>query len=115
MFHQVGAAAWFFLLTATPALAQAPDGQPPCPPGEVCTDVAYWGSWALIALGVLFFLVTIMPYRAPSGEEAGRGLPFFRMLQVRMETETTGWRRLQWPLLGMFFIGLGLATLLGWR
>lgn len=113
MLRRLGAF-WLTAFAAAPALGQEVAGEAACPPGEVCADVAYWGSWGLISLGALFVLVALMPYRAPGGG-TGRGLALLRTLQVRIEKETTGWRRLQWPVLGLFFIGLGLATLLGWR
>ena len=75
------------------------------------------GAWGLIVLGALFCLVGLLPARAGPRDEAaaGGGLALLRMLQARIEKETTGWRRLQWPLLGVFFILLGAATLAGWR
>ena len=33
----------------------------------------------------------------------------------RIDRELSGWRRLQWPVIGLFFAGLGVATLMGWR
>lgn len=89
-----------------------------CTPGEACADVTRWGAWGLIMLGLLFFAVGLMPARLQSLEEEQTGwnrASLVRMLQKRMETEQSGWRRLQWPVLGVFFTGLGLATLLGWR
>jgi hypothetical protein len=36
-------------------------------------------------------------------------------LQALIRRETTGWRRWQWPVMGLFFIGLGLTFLWGGR
>lgn len=89
-----------------------------CASGETCADATRWGAWGLIILGLLFFAISVMPARLQSLEEEQTGwnrASLVRMLQKRIETEQTGWRRLQWPVLGVFFVGLGLATLLGWR
>lgn len=101
-------------VSMTLALAGAAD----CPPGDACAVASHWGAWGLIGLGLLFFAVGLMPARLQSLEEEQTGwnrASLVRMLQKRMETEQSGWRRLQWPVLGVFFTGLGLATLLGWR
>lgn len=93
-------------------------GTADCPSGAACGEAVRWGAWGLVALGILFFAVGLMPARLQSLEEEQTGwnrASLVRMLQKRMETEQTGWRRLQWPVLGLFFTGLGLATLLGWR
>ena len=104
MIRRTAVTIWLMLLTANPVLGHEGHVEEPDP-------AFWWGAWGLIAMGVLFFLITVMPYRAP---EDGGGLPLLRGLQARMETETTGWRRWQWPLIGLFFVGLGSAMLLGW-
>jgi HAMP domain-containing protein len=99
------------------AWAQTPGREPSCPPGEDCAEVVLWGAWGLIFLGVIFFAVWFVPPRRQS--EAGKisidRIPMMQALQRRIEKELTGWRRFQWPLLGAFFILLGVATLVGWR
>jgi hypothetical protein len=106
----------FVLLIAAPpeVWAQA-TGELPCE-GEGCSDVARRGAWGLIFLGVLFFAVWFMPPRAKS--EKGRGfmdsLPMMGALQRRLDMELTGWRRFQWPLIGLSFMALGAAFLFGW-
>ena len=78
-----------------------------------------WGGWAMIAVGMVFFAVWLMPAgpRGGEGEQAHwtTRVPMLQALQRRMDKELTGWRRLQWPALGLFFTALGLATLMGWR
>lgn len=95
--------------------AWAQDG-PVCTPGEDCAAAEGYGAWAMIAFGLLFFAIWLMPPRANS--EKGRGfmdsLPMMGALQRRIDRELTGWRRFQWPVLGVFFVGLGVANLLGW-
>ncbi len=99
-------------ITAAPAWAQ----EAACPEGERCGEAFQWGAWGLIALGLLFFAVWLLPAPGSREDEAGNaGLPLMRLLQARIRKETTGWRRWQWPLLGLFFLGLGIATLAGWR
>ena len=105
---------WFGPLAAR-ARAQAGDNQDACPPGEVCGEVATMGAWGLIVLGLLFWLVALLPFRRAGEAGEGQGISLLTRLQMRIEKETTGWRRLQWPLLGLFFITLGVATLVGWR
>ncbi len=84
--------------------------------GADCPDMAGRGAWGLIFLGVLFFAIWFMPPRAES--EKGRGfmdsLPMMGALQRRLDMELTGWRRFQWPLIGLSFISLGAAFLFGW-
>ena len=101
-----------------PAAALAAEGTPEgCAPGEACSRATEMGSWGLIVIGLLFLLVALMPSKpgGKDGEPPRTKIPFLNMLQVRMEKETTGWRRLQWPILGIAFIALGIATLLQWR
>ena len=105
---------WLSALT-TRAWAQEEPGNDACPPGEVCGQVAFVGSWGLIVLGLLFFLVALLPYRGTGEAGEGHSFSLLTRLQMRIEKETTGWRRLQWPALGIFFITLGVATLLEWR
>ena len=31
-----------------------------------------------------------------------------------MKNRLTGWRRFQWPVIGLFFMALGFAFLFGW-
>ena len=83
-----------------------------CPPGEVCGQAAVLGSWGLIAVGLLFSLVALLPASGQEASREGKGWSLLGTLQARIEKETTGWRRLQWPLLGLVFVGLGVATLL---
>jgi hypothetical protein len=107
---------FYFGLGSVAALA-AEGGPEVCPPGEACTRATEMGSWGLIAIGLLFLLVALMPSKpgGKDGEAPKTKIPFLNMLQVRIEKETTGWRRLQWPILGIAFIALGVATLLQWR
>lgn len=84
-----------------------------CPLGETCDQTAAFGAWGLIVLGVLTLLVTLIPARTKEEKEGG-GFTMLSGLQARIDKETTGWRRFQWPLLGMVSIGLGSANLLGW-
>lgn len=109
--------AFFLWLAPFAAYAQAPgeQGGDTGPPAELPGEVATLGAWGLIVLGLLFWLVALLPYRAPGEAGEGQGFPLLRVLQKRMEKETTGWRRLQWPILGLAFIALGVATLLEWR
>jgi len=91
--------------SAAPALAHAGHDE------DVGTR---WGAWGLIVMGVLFCALALVPPRPQELEREG-GFALLRMLQARIEKELTGWRRLQWPVLGLFFIALGVATLAGWR
>ncbi len=79
-------------------------------------EVADRGGWGLIFLGALFFSLWFMPPRASS--EKGRGfmdsLPMMGALQRRLDQELSGWRRFQWPLIGLAFMALGAAFLFGW-
>ena len=81
-----------------------------------CPEVAGRGAWGLIVLGVVFFAIWFMPPRR--GAEKGVGfmdsLPIMGALQRRIDKELTGWRRFQWPLIGLFFMSLGVAFLFGW-
>jgi len=90
-----------------------------CALGEACAEATHWGAWGLIGMGVAFFVVGVLPARhglaKGSGATRGGGLQLLRMLHVRIEKELTGWRRLQWPALGVLFVALGVATLAGWR
>ena len=103
------------LASASPeAWAQAV-AESPCE-GADCPEVAGRGGWGLIFLGALFFSLWFMPPRADS--EKGRGfmdsLPIMGTLQRRLDKELSGWRRFQWPLIGLSFMLLGVAFLFGW-
>ena len=112
----------FFFVLLLVALAAAPpevwaqaSGELPCE-GADCPEVAARGGWGLIFLGALFFSLWFMPPRATS--EKGRGfmdsLPMMGTLQRRLDKELSGWRRFQWPLIGLSFMALGFASLFGW-
>lgn len=99
------------------ARAQDRAAEPACEPGQVCVQATHWGAWGLIALGLVFLAVWLMPSRRRSEEEEsalGR-MPMLRALQSRIDKEMTGWHRYQWLVLGLFFVALGVATLFGWR
>jgi len=96
-----------------PAFAQGRDIED-CLPGEACGQAANLGSWGLIVLGVLSFSVALIPARTSADLEENKGSFMLSGLQARIEKETTGWRRFQWPLLGLISIGLGTANLLDW-
>ncbi len=116
----------FFVLFAGALLAAAPPEvwaqgamELPCAPdsgGADCPEMAGRGAWGLIFLGALFFAIWFMPPRGES--EKGRGfmdsLPMMGTLQRRLDKELTGWRRFQWPLIGLAFMALGAAFLFGW-
>ena len=103
------------LTLAPDARAQNQPPEPLCAPGQDCTEAARWGAWGLIFLGIMCFVVWLEPPRRSSeGEESARHrIPTLRVLQRRLERELTGWRRFQWPVLGVFFIAVGVATLAG--
>lgn len=92
-------------------------GEPVCAPGEDCAVPEGYGAWAMIAFGLMFFAVWLMSMNRKSEEEGSvlGGIPMLQSLQRRIDRELTGWRRHQWPVLGLFFVGLGLAYLFGWR
>ena len=73
-------------------------------------------SLGLGFLGALFFSLWFMPPRAKSKKGGGfmDSLPMMGALQRRIDKELTGWRRFQWPLIGLFFMSLGVAFLFGW-
>ncbi len=102
------------LALAPEAWAQAA-AELPCE-GEDCVEATRVGGWGLIFLGAMFFAIWFMPPRANS--EKGRGfmdsLPVMGTLQRRIDKELTGWRRFQWPLIGLSFMLLGFAFLFGW-
>ncbi len=87
----------------------------PCE-GADCPEVVRRGAWGLIFLGVLFFAVWFMPPRANSEKGVGfmDSLPIMGALQRRIDMELSGWRRFQWPLIGLSFMALGFAFLFGW-
>ncbi len=104
------------VLTAAPPEAWAQATAELSCEGVDCPEATRRGAWGLIFLGVLFFALWFMPPRADSGK--GRGfmdsLPMMGALQRRIDKELTGWRRFQWPLIGLSFMSLGFAFLFGW-
>ncbi len=84
--------------------------------GADCAEAARSGGWGLIFLGAIFFAVWFMPPRRTSEKGTGfmDSLPMLGTLQRRIDKELTGWRRFQWPLIGLFFMALGCAFLFGW-
>ena len=87
----------------------------PCE-GEDCVEATRLGGWGLIFLGAMFFAIWFMPPRANSQKGVGfmDSLPIMGTLQRRIDKELTGWRRFQWPLIGLSFMLLGFAFLFGW-
>ncbi len=81
-----------------------------------CPEAAGSGAWGLIFLGAIFFAVWFMPPRRTSEQGSGfmDSLPMLGTLQRRIDKELTGWRRFQWPVIGLFFMALGFAFLFGW-
>jgi hypothetical protein len=103
------------LIGAAPEVWAQDPAALPCE-GADCAEVTRWGAWGLIFLGAIFFAVWFVPPRRKP-EEGGSSidaLPMMAALQRRIDKELSGWRRFQWPLMGLFFIGLGLAVLFGW-
>ncbi|MHA1151263.1 MAG: hypothetical protein ACTSQ7_01120 [Alphaproteobacteria bacterium] len=104
------------MLAATPpeVWAQAA-GELPCEGGD-CPEMAGRGAWGLIVLGAMFFAIWFIPPRAKSEKGAGfmDSMPIMGALQRRMDKELSGWRRFQWPLIGLSFMALGFAFLFGW-
>ena len=91
----------------------------PCAQGSAgadCPEVARRGAWGLIVLGAIFFAIWFMPPRRTSEKGSGfmDSLPMLGTLQRRIDKELSGWRRFQWPLIGLFFMALGFAFLFGW-
>ena len=81
-----------------------------------CPEAAGSGAWGLIFLGAIFFAIWFMPPRRTSEQGSGfmDSLPMLGTLQRRIDKELTGWRRFQWPVIGLFFMALGFAFLFGW-
>lgn len=105
-----------FLGAGFGAWAQGGATSAACAPGQDCAPVTVWGAWGMIAIGLVFFLVWLMPSQQVSEEGSAAGaLTMMQRLQKRIDREMTGWRRFQWPVLGLFFIGVGIAYLAGWR
>ena len=107
------------LILAPDAWAQAQPPEPACAQasgGVDCPQVVRRGAWGLIFLGAIFFAVWFMPPRANSEKGGGfmDSLPIMGALQRRIDKELSGWRRFQWPLIGLSFMSLGLAFLFGW-
>ncbi len=102
------------LAAAPEAWAQA-TAELPCE-GVDCPEATRRGAWGLIFLGALFFALWFMPPRAKSEKGGGfmDSLPVMGSLQRRIDKELTGWRRFQWPLIGLSFMALGAAFLFGW-
>ncbi len=84
--------------------------------GVDCPEAVRRGAWGLIFLGAIFFAVWFMPPRANSEKGGGfmDSLPIMGALQRRIDKELSGWRRFQWPLIGLSFMSLGFAFLFGW-
>ena len=97
------------------AFAQTVPGAGVCESAEDCPEAARWGAWAMVVVGCLFFLVWLLPPRLQDEGSAQGGFTMMERLQKRIDREMTGWRRFQWPVLGVFFVGLGAAFLLGVR
>ncbi len=107
------------LAAAPPEVWAQAAGELPCgqDSGDAdCPEVTGRGGWGLIFLGALFFSLWFMPPRAHS--EKGPGfmdpLPMMGALQRRLDQELSGWRRFQWPVIGLSFMALGVAFLFGW-
>ena len=102
------------LFAAAPEVWAQAAAELPCAPD--CPEVARKGAWGLIALGAMFFGIWFMPPRRTSEKGAGfmDSLPIMGALQRRIDKELTGWRRFQWPLIGLAFMALGVAFLVGW-
>lgn len=81
-----------------------------------CPEATRSGAWGLIFLGAIFFAVWFMPPRRNAERGSGfmDSLPMLGTLQRRIDKELTGWRRFQWPMIGLFFMALGVAFLFGW-
>ena len=81
-----------------------------------CPEATRRGAWGLIFLGAIFFAIWFMPPRANSEKGVGfmDSLPIMGALQRRIDKELTGWRRFQWPLIGLSFMSLGFASLFDW-
>ena len=81
-----------------------------------CAEATRQGGWGLIFLGAMFFAIWFMPPRRASEKGVGfmDSLPIMGSLQRRIDKELTGWRRFQWPVIGLSFMALGAAFLFGW-
>lgn len=103
------------LAAAPPDVWAQTAGELPCE-GVDCPEVAGRGGWGLIFLGALFFSLWFMPPRAKSEKGGGfmDSLPMMGALQRRLDQELSGWRRFQWPLIGLAFMALGAAFQFGW-
>lgn len=104
------------LLCAAPALAQPSGAEAAHDP-----DAGRLGAWGLIALGAAVIVVFFGAGRSggdkeTSGETSdkpgtGTNIPMLGRLQQRIEQETSGWRRYQWPVIGLIFIVIGVLML----
>jgi hypothetical protein len=84
--------------------------------GPDCAEATRQGGWGLIILGAMFFAIWFMPPRRASEKGVGfmDSLPIMGTLQRRIDKELSGWRRFQWPVIGLSFMALGAAFLFGW-
>lgn len=108
------------LVLGPEAWAQSDAVSLPCEPGsgeagQDCSQSLRGGAWGMIALGLIFFAVGFLPTRKENEQGFLTGISMIDAVQRRVDKELTGWRRFQWPVLGLFFIGLGVAYLAGWR
>ncbi len=105
----------FVLLAAAAPEAWAQAEELRCE-GADCADAMRQGGWGLIFLGAMFFAIWFMPPRRASEKGVGfmDSLPIMGALQRRIDKELSGWRRFQWPVIGLSFMALGAAFLFGW-
>lgn len=104
------------LLCAAPALAQPHGAEAAQDP-----DAGRFGAWGLIALGAAVFVVFFGAGRSRGTKESdekrddkpgtGANIPMLGRLQQRIEQETSGWRRYQWPVIGLIFVAIGVLML----
>jgi len=109
----------FVLFAAAAPDAWAQAAELPCAQDSKladCGEATRQGGWGLIFLGAMFFAIWFMPPRRASEKGVGfmDSLPIMGALQRRIDKELTGWRRFQWPVIGLSFMALGAAFLFGW-